>query len=116
LVLVARALAQGARVLVMDEPCASLDLANQMRILAVVRALAAEGYGMLLTTHHPDHAFLLGGEVGLLKDGRMLGPAPPAALLRAETLEALYGTPIEVMTVAAGRARGQTLCVPVPEG
>ncbi len=115
LVLVARALAQGSRVLVMDEPCASLDLANQMRILGVVRALAEAGYGILLTTHHPDHAFLLGGEVGLLRDGRMLGPAAPEALLRAETLEALYGTPIEVMTVDAGRAQGQTLCVPVLE-
>ncbi len=113
LVLVARALAQGSRVLVMDEPCASLDLGNQMRILGVVRALADAGYGILLTTHHPDHAFLLEGEVGLLQDGRMLGPAAPAALLRAETLEALYGTPIEVMAVDAGRARGQTLCVPV---
>jgi iron complex transport system ATP-binding protein len=97
----------------MDEPCASLDLANQMRILAVVRALAGEGYGILLTTHHPDHAFLLGGEVALLKQGRLLGPACPATLLRAEVLEALYGTPIEVLTVAQGRARGQTLCVPV---
>jgi iron complex transport system ATP-binding protein len=115
LVLVARALAQGSRVLVMDEPCASLDLANQMRILGVVRALAEEGYGILLTTHHPDHAFLLGGEVGLLKDGRLVGPAAPGALLRAETLEALYGTPIDVMSVAAGRARGQTVCVPVLE-
>ncbi|MCC6719847.1 MAG: ABC transporter ATP-binding protein [Acetobacteraceae bacterium] len=113
LVLVARALAQGTRVLVLDEPCASLDIANQMRIVAILRALAADGYAILLTSHLPDHAFLLGGEVALLKDGRLFGPAPPAELLTAPMLEALYGTPIEVVPLTQGRARGQVLCVPV---
>ena len=113
LVLVARALAQGAKLLVLDEPCASLDLARQMQILAVLRDLAAAGYAILLTTHLPDHAFLLGGEAALLKNGRLLGPAPPADLLTAPTLEALYGTPIEVVSLSEGRARGQVLCVPV---
>jgi iron complex transport system ATP-binding protein len=113
LVLVARALAQGARILVLDEPCASLDLSNQMRILAILRALAAEGYAILLTTHLPDHGFLLGGEVALLKQGRLLGPAPPAALLTGPVLEDLYGTAIEVVPIAQGRARGQVVCVPV---
>ena len=113
LVLVARALAQGAKLLVLDEPCASLDLARQMQILAVLRDLAAAGYAILLTTHLPDHAFLLGGEAALLKDGRLLGPARPAELLTAPTLEALYGTPIQVVALTEGRARGQVLCVPV---
>ena len=113
LVLVARALAQGAKLLVLDEPCASLDLARQMRILAVLRDLATAGYAILLTTHLPDHAFLLGGTAALLKEGRLLGPAPPADLLTAPTLEALYGTPIEVVSLTEGRARGQVLCVPV---
>jgi iron complex transport system ATP-binding protein len=113
LVLVARALAQGAKLLVLDEPCASLDLANQMRIIAVLRGLAAAGYAILLTTHLPDHAFLLGGEAALLKEGRLLGPAPPAELLTAPTLEGLYGTPIEVVALTEGRAKGQVLCVPV---
>lgn len=113
LVLVARALAQGSRILVMDEPCASLDIANQMRIIAIIRSLAAEGYSILLTTHLPDHAFLLAAEVALLKDGRMDGPAPPADLLTPAVLGALYGTPIEVVRVPGGRAQGQVLCVPV---
>jgi iron complex transport system ATP-binding protein len=110
---VARALAQGARLLVLDEPCASLDLARQMQILAVLRDLATAGYAILLTTHLPDHAFLLGGEAALLKNGRLLGPAPPTELLTAPTLEALYDTPIEVVALTEGRARGQVLCVPV---
>ena len=113
LVLVARALAQGSPILMLDEPCASLDIANQMRIIAILRALAADGYAILLTTHLPDHAFLLAGEVAMLKNARLLGPAPPAELLTAETLEVLYATPIDLLKIPTGRARGQTLCVPV---
>jgi iron complex transport system ATP-binding protein len=109
LVLVARALAQGAPILVMDEPCAGLDLGNQVRFLRIVRALAREGYGILLTTHLPDHAFAIGGQVALLKDGRLRGPAPADALLNATELAALYGTPIEVVRAPSG----QLLCVPV---
>ena len=55
----------------------------------------------------------LGGEAALLKEGRLLGPAPPAELLTAPTLEGLYGTPIEVVALTEGRAKGQVLCVPV---
>jgi len=113
LVLIARALAQGSGILVMDEPCAGLDLANQARLLGVIRALARDGYSILLTTHLPDHAFAVGGQVALLKDGQLRGPEAPEVLLTAAELEALYGTAIDVIQVPAGRAQGQVLCVPV---
>ena len=113
MVLVARALAQGSTVLVLDEPCAGLDIGNQMRLIRVIRALVREGYGILLTTHLPDHAFAVGGSVALLKDGRLRGPAPAAELINAAELDALYGTAIDVIQVPAGRAQGQFLCVPV---
>jgi len=113
LVLVARALAQGSTILVMDEPCAGLDLANQLRIIRIIRALAEDGYSVLFTTHLPEHAFAVGGKVAMLKDGKLLGPAKPDALLDAAALERLYGTPVEIVRIAQGRAAGQTLCVPV---
>jgi iron complex transport system ATP-binding protein len=109
LVLVARALAQGATVLVMDEPFAGLDLANQVRLIAVIRALAAGGYAVLLTTHEPDHAFAVGGDVALLKDGHLTGPAAAEDLLDAASLGWLYGTPVDVVHLA----NGQTVCVPL---
>jgi len=113
LVLVARALAQGSTILVMDEPCAGLDLANQLRIIRIIRALAEDGYSVLFTTHLPDHAFAVGGKVAMLKDGRLKGPAAPETLLDAEALGTLYGTPIEVIRITQGLAEGQYLCVPV---
>jgi iron complex transport system ATP-binding protein len=112
-VLVARALAQGSTVLVLDEPCAGLDIGNQMHLIRVIRALAREGYGIVLTTHLPDHAFAVGGPVALLKDGHLRGPASPAALLNAAELGALYDTAIDVIEVPSGPAQGQFVCVPV---
>lgn len=113
LVLIARALAQAAPILVMDEPCAGLDVGNQVRILRTIRGLARDGHGVLLSSHLPDHAFAVGGRVALLKGGRLRGPSPPAALLDAAELEALYDTAIEVVRVEAGRAAGRSLCVPL---
>jgi hypothetical protein len=54
--------------------------------------------------------------VALLKGGRLLGPAPAGEILTSGTLEGLYGTPVEVVTVGEGRARGQVVCVPVVGG
>ena len=56
LVLIARALAQKAEVLMMDEPTSALDYGNQLRILQMVRRLAAQGYTVILSTHNPQHA------------------------------------------------------------
>lgn len=110
MVLVARALAQGSRLLVMDEPCSGLDLGNQVRILGVIRQLARDGYAVLLTSHLPDHAFQLGGLAALLKDGHMQGPAPAEGLLQPALLGTLYDTPIAVIRADA---EGRRVCVPL---
>jgi iron complex transport system ATP-binding protein len=58
LVLVARALAQKPRILVLDEPTASLDFSNQVRVLDAVRGLAeTRALSVLLSTHDPEQAF-----------------------------------------------------------
>lgn len=67
LVLIARALVQEARALILDEPTASLDFGNQARVLEEVRALAVrDGLAVLMTTHQPDHALLVADRVMLL--------------------------------------------------
>ena len=57
--LIARALVQDGRILVMDEPAAALDLRNQTTVLRCVRDLADERRGVVMTSHNPDHAFLV---------------------------------------------------------
>jgi iron complex transport system ATP-binding protein len=63
------ACAQGSPILVMDEPVASLDLGNQITVLRAVRRLAIAGRTCLMSTHNPDHAFLLADAVALLSHG-----------------------------------------------
>ena len=71
LALIARALAQAAPLLVMDEPTASLDFGNQALVLRHVRTLRDRGLGIVLSTHHPDHAFACATSVALLHDGTL---------------------------------------------
>ncbi len=90
LALIARAIAQNACALVMDEPTANLDYGNQIRVLAEIRRLAAGGTPVILSTHHPEHARLLGGAVLALKDGRALAHGGPE-LITDELISHLYG-------------------------
>jgi iron complex transport system ATP-binding protein len=115
LVLIARALAQGSRVLIMDEPTANLDYGNQVRILHVLHTLAGEGYSILMSSHVPDHAFLVCNKVALLRQGRLHGPGAPQEILTDAILSDLYGTAIRVLRVplAARPTAERFLCVPL---
>ncbi|MBP0649969.1 ABC transporter ATP-binding protein, partial [Mycobacterium tuberculosis] len=63
--LIARAVAQAAPVVVMDEPSASLDFGNRLRVAAEIRRLRAAGAAVLLSTHDPDQALALADQVAL---------------------------------------------------
>lgn len=101
LVLIARALAQDAPILVMDEPTASLDLGNQGRILGLVRDLAGTGKSIVMTTHLPDQAFNLKCKVALMKAGRITAVGPVAEICSTESISALYGAPLLGLTGGA---------------
>ncbi|WP_114377191.1 ABC transporter ATP-binding protein [Elioraea thermophila] len=111
LTLIARALAQGGRVMVLDEPTASLDFGNQVRVLELIASLARDGAGVLFTTHDPDHAFLVADRVLLLKDGTLLAAGTPRETITEETLYALYGVGVRIVEVADGAGR-RLVCLP----
>jgi iron complex transport system ATP-binding protein len=103
LTLIARALAQGAELLVMDEPASGLDFGHHVRLLGRLKRLAAQGYGILMTTHHLDHALTTSTRVVLLKDGRVLRDGPPEQAVTPETIRRLYGVNIESFSASAFR-------------
>lgn len=100
LTLIARALAQGARVFIMDEPSNSLDYGNQIRLLERIGHLANEGYTFLFSTHHPDHAMAIADRVVMMKEGRIVHDGAPQATITASTLAELYGVSSQLLLAA----------------
>jgi iron complex transport system ATP-binding protein len=95
LVLIARALAQEPRYVVLDEPTANLDFGNQGKVMRQIKALTTQGLGVLFTTHDPNQALRYADRVALLAGGQLRTIGPPDEILTAATLEDLYGAPVE---------------------
>ena len=90
-VLVARALAQEAQVLLADEPTSGLDPAHQLALFGKLRSIAAEGRTVIVALHDLTLAARFCDRVVLLKDGRSVADGTPDAVLTAEWLAAVYG-------------------------
>ena len=105
LVLLARALAQAAPIIVLDEPTANLDFGNQVRLLAEIRRLAADGVGVLWATHAPDHALECADRVALVARGGVKNYGATAQVVDADALSDLYGVAIEIRSLAGGERR-----------
>ena len=103
LAVLARVLAQQPRILLMDEPAAHLDLGNQGRLLDLVRGLAAAGATVVLTTHDPNLAAAVAGQVVLMAGGRVLEAGPAGEILSADKLSATFGVAIQVAVVDGRR-------------
>lgn len=101
---IARALTQQSPILLLDEPTAHLDLANQMQVLRAILKLVAQNSTIIMTSHDPEHAFICGGSVLLLnKNGRVIyGRAND--VLTDRNLSDLYDVPLSVLEAKGGHS------------
>jgi iron complex transport system ATP-binding protein len=99
LVVLARALAQQPRILLMDEPSAHLDLANKFRLAQVIRSLREKDCTILLTTHEPDFALAASDNAILMKKGRVLYSGLMAGAATNQHFSSLYDIQVKVKQV-----------------
>ena len=111
LALIARALVQNAEILIMDEPTANLDYGNQQRVLAQIRALAARGYTVLLSTHNPEHALHYAHRILALQGGHIAADGLTETALTPQLLQTLYGIQAILAEVPTDRGTVRSLIV-----
>jgi iron complex transport system ATP-binding protein len=90
LVLIARALAQKSRIIIMDEPVTGLDFGNQMRLLELIARLSKDGKIIIQTTHYPDHALRVSDKVLWLDKGKILAFGVPKEVITEEKIFNIY--------------------------
>jgi len=112
MVLIARALSQEASFLVLDEPTSNLDYGNQCRVLQKIKALREQNIGILMATHSPDHAFMIGTHVIVLKGGHIHKMGPPEQVLTCEVLKRTYGVNVHLLDVPEGHLPSRKICAP----
>lgn len=109
LVMIARALVQNAPILMLDEPTASLDFGNQLRVLRQMRNLADEGYTIVQTTHDPDLCYMFSDRILALKAGKILAEGTPQKVMTEDVINRLYGVDVQIIRLLEDRCR---VCLP----
>lgn len=93
----ARVLAQDTAIVLLDEPTAALDLRHQEQVLRVARDLAVQGRAVAVVLHDLSLAAAYADEIAVMHCGRLVARDAPSAVLTAERVEAVYGTPVRIV-------------------
>lgn len=107
LVVLARAIAQGSKILILDEPTANLDYGNQVRVMKTISNLKSQGYSIILSTHNPEQALWFSDKVMLLDNQKILSFGSTKDVINSTVLEKIYGIKIDLI-----EKDGKTLCFP----
>ncbi|MEQ8151525.1 MAG: ABC transporter ATP-binding protein [Smithellaceae bacterium] len=113
LTLIARAIAQGARTFIMDEPASGLDYGNQLRLLDQIIKLSREGYTFIKSTHSPEHALWIADRVIMIKNGAVVADGACDDVISTKNLFHLYNARVNVMKLSGssfGVCVPQTIC------
>ncbi len=104
LVAIARALEDDTRVLVLDEPTASLDANETALLFKIVRDLKARGIAIVFITHFIDQVYEIADRISVLRNGRLVGCAPIAELPALKMISMMLGRELEHTVEHAARA------------
>jgi iron complex transport system ATP-binding protein len=117
LALIARALTQNPRLLLLDEPTSHLDFGNQILILRIVRRLVRErGLTVVMATHFPNHAMMVSDRVALMSRGGLDRTGDPVETMTEASLHSLYGVKVRIVSVPEEGGGSSRVIVPVMDG
>ena len=105
IVAIARAVDLSARVLILDEPTASLDAREVEQLFDTVRGLKARGIGIVFVTHFLDQVYAVADRITVLRNGRLIGTRATAELPRLELVSMMLGRELEQATHLARTTR-----------
>jgi ribose transport system ATP-binding protein len=95
LVEIAKALAQNARILVMDEPTSALSVTEAERLHAIIRRLSLEGVSIVYISHRMEEVFDLARTINVLRDGAVAGSLPAAGVSRRDLIRLMVGRDVQ---------------------
>jgi ribose transport system ATP-binding protein len=112
LLAIGRALEVQAKLLVLDEPSASLPMADVQRLFGVLRGLRAQGMAMIYVSHRLDEVLEISDRAAVMRDGKLVTVRPTAETNEAELVELIVGKALGAAAPKAA-AQGQAGAVPV---
>lgn len=113
LVLIARALVQQPRLLMMDEPTSNLDFGNQVSVLHCISGLSKKGIGILMITHSPDHALICADKIVLFCRDKRVMVGKTEDIITEETLLNAYNVRVKFTSVEDDNGMRIKTCVPL---
>jgi ribose transport system ATP-binding protein len=106
---IARAIAVGCRVLVLDEPTSSLTESDAKKLFQVVGALRSQGHAIIYISHFLDEVYTVSDSVAVLRDGKLVGRAPIGDVTQDEMVAMMVGRKIESMYPRSDRPIGDVV-------
>ncbi|MBO4677557.1 MAG: ABC transporter ATP-binding protein [Oscillospiraceae bacterium] len=110
IVLIARALVQDAKFIIMDEPASNLDFENQKKVLECLKQLSGHGLGVVLSSHSPDHAIFCDTKVVMIGKDKQIRIGSIEETLTDQNLRAVYGVDIHLISGTAPDGRPLRSC------
>jgi galactofuranose transport system ATP-binding protein len=115
LIAIARAVDMSARLLILDEPTASLDAREVDRLFSIIRRLRADDVGIVFITHFIDQVYAIADRITVLRNGRKVGTFEARELPRPKLIEHMLGREVQALEAAAPAARNPAAGDPVIE-
>jgi monosaccharide-transporting ATPase len=115
LVAIARAVSTAARVLILDEPTASLDAGEAQKLFGILRQLKSRGVAILFITHFIDQVYAIADRISILRNGAKVGTFDADKLPRRRLIEHMLGKELQALEAAAPANRPRVDGSPVLE-